>query len=573
MNKEYIYKHYSNDIYQGDLSNKVVSRFSISKEINTSGSSLDIEIQTDLDQKNITKTNDNLIDDDGNYVVDNQGNNIVSNIQYVFDDLPSLNDRIDVIEFSDDNPNGKVMFSGSVSKAVLSYKKSRYIVTALSYGHQLSNYLAKVLPVQVVAESSSQDSSITVDSHNQNPYPSGAQTIGISQIFQVGSDTELLKIVVPIENLNNVNFMAAAFLLFEGTPNNPGALLATVVRPLDNQTMTNTSFQIDQSITLTASTDYFFSILNINYDNGKNTQISFGTDSGANYADGELYSLEYEQDIGNTYTLQGDDLTFQIVSATGDTGNSFLSRDPSNILKESIKAFNASGGIPTYTSSSVANTNTIVSYTFKHVTYYEVLQKCVELAPSNWYWFVDPATNVIYFNKKRGSVDHTLVKGKHIDDINLSYSLEETVNKVEFSGGDTGSGNNLVDSGANTFSVDKYGNRLRIESDNRVKLESTSTTIIQSILNELSRPKFSTTISVPASKYDITSFQIGQNVSFANFNQLINSLVLQIYRIDYTPDEAVLTLEVLPPTQSKRIEDIRRNLNRQQTENNPDDTE
>jgi len=39
----------------------------------------------------------------------------------------------------------------------------------------------------------------------------------------------------------------------------------------------------------------------------------------------------------------------------------------------------------------------------------------------------------------------------------------------------------------------------------------------------------------------------------------------------YTPSLTRLTLAILPPTVSKRIEDIKRNLELQQTENNPDD--
>lgn len=221
------------------------------------------------------------------------------------------------------------------------------------------------------------------------------------------------------------------------------------------------------------------------------------------------------------------------------------------------------------TLSSVSTTNTVVSYMFKFNKYLEALNKTAELAPANWWWFIDPATDTYYFRPLATTTDHTFVLGKHLNNIVIDYSLEEVTNVSYLSGGDTGGGTNLLEYYSDAESISQYGTWLRTRSDNRVTSTATANILNESFVNQYKDPRFKTTVSIPATVYDLNTIHIGQVVGFRNFNSLIDSLQLQIMQKKYTGDSLELTLAILPPNITKRVEDIKRNLEKQQTENNP----
>ena len=73
----------------------------------------------------------------------------------------------------------------------------------------------------------------------------------------------------------------------------------------------------------------------------------------------------------------------EIWEDTGSTTVPYLSKDPSDILREVLDNYQSQGGRLTY-DSSIETTGTEVSYTFKSTTIYDALKKCLELAPAGW---------------------------------------------------------------------------------------------------------------------------------------------------------------------------------------------
>lgn len=564
MNKRYVYRWFTGNVYNGVLNPS--SDFTFTQEINTAGPSIQIVLPISFEDAEPALTFDEVVDDDGDNVADTNGNILVSDFDYLLGLIPALNDRIEVWEFSDDYPNGKLMFTGLVSKWGGSYSQNSITVSVLSYGVQLDNYLAQILPSQVLTSNDFDyiDSSDVVYS----PWKSTlSRTIGIGQTFQLSGDSGVIKVSITVGNPGTQS-VPIELSIVQGTPLSPGAVLGTVSRNIDPQDNIPTEFTFSTELQLLGGVTYHFQLLNDGFSPTDTQTLSVGIDSSANYASGSRYT--YDDSAG--WFLESDDIAFEIISSTGAVGSEFASYDPSEIMRSLLTNFQSLGGIVGYTEDSIEDTGTIVSYTFKFNTYLEAVKKVIDLSPANWYWYIDAAENILYMAQRSTEVDHRLILGNHVDDLDIEYTLENMKNKVYFSGGDDGSGANIVVYSAKDASISRYGNWLYLMSDNRVTRQDTVEILSEAQLNQDAYPKFATKVRVDADNYDITSFKIGQIVGFENFNDLVNSLELQIYSIEYTPDYCNLTLAVLPPSQARRIEDIRRNLNRQETENNPADS-
>ena len=66
--------------------------------------------------------------------------------------------------------------------------------------------------------------------------------------------------------------------------------------------------------------------------------------------------------------------------------------------------------------------------------------------------------------------------------------------------------------------------------------------------------------------YDIESIKLGQMIGFRNFGNYIDSLQLQVVGKSYTPEAVELQLGTLLPQITKRVSDIKRNLEAQESE-------
>lgn len=465
--------------------------------------------------------------------------------------------------------------------------------------------------------------------------------------------------------------------------------------------------------------------------------------------------FSYGADMDN-YVLEDDDSRTRVP---------YLSVDPSDIIKDALNRFNSDGGIPSFDhgGTTIDDTGTDVSYTFNVNTILEVINKGLELAPTDWYWYYDQAINNVHFHARPTEPTHTFVLGKHIIDLNLEKYIEDLTNVVYFTGGPqnpfisdpftgtagtaitshtgtvgatwslvTGSGaGSAVISDANrlrsnsateaswyasgesfssdmTISADVYiaswagntgligrvsqsaytyylakldptGNKAQIYkniagsftllaeaaysnpgtgtthnmqfkiegaelsllidgdtyvratntdiptgsraglrmvsadsnttgihyanfqvssqanqdvnifkkytdatslsdyrrglqrlNDSRVKLESSADILAQSAIDRGKEPRYQSSVKISDRVYDIESIKLGELVTFRNFGNFIDTLEMQIVRIDYTPAAVTLQLDTLLPSVPKRLEDVKRNLNQSDMVNNPD---
>ena len=283
------------------------------------------------------------------------------------------------------------------------------------------------------------------------------------------------------------------------------------------------------------------------------------------------YKLNYGESESVRVTLfsYGAELDNYILNDAGATTVSYTSDSPSNIFKDVLDKFTADGGVVDYDANSVQNADTVVSYTFRTNTVKEAIDKSLELAPTDWYWYLDMGTNIMHFKEKSVTPQHTFVLGKHFKRLDLEKTLEDLVNHVYFMGGDSGSGSNLLKEYSDNTSIASYGEGLNRYSDNRVTDTDSAEIIAQSLIDRNKDPVYRTQITILDTVYDIENINPGEIVGFTNFNNFIDGLRLQIVGISYEPNSVTLQLGSLLPSVPKRVQDIKRNLALQETENNP----
>jgi hypothetical protein len=269
---------------------------------------------------------------------------------------------------------------------------------------------------------------------------------------------------------------------------------------------------------------------------------------------------------------------------------------PQAIFKDILDKFQVIGGKADYDGSSTDNPGTTVSYTFNTSTVKEALDKVLELSPNGWYYRVDPADNIVYYREKSSGADHTFIVGRDIISIFPEKSSEPIINEVWFTGGEVG-GTPLFRYSQASGSKTAYGTRARKINDDRVIDSDTADIMAASILDALSSPLVRTRVRIMDSNsrgqgqgYDIESIKVGQTAKILGYTKKgstlwdqaiwdsdswdyditnIAAVPQQIMRIQYTPNYVDIELSNRQPEISRRIEDIKRNMQNIQTKNNP----
>lgn len=284
---------------------------------------------------------------------------------------------------------------------------------------------------------------------------------------------------------------------------------------------------------------------------------------------------EINQEYGSNENTQvqitsfGYDLSqYPVVDSSGNTTVTFSGADPSNILKSGLDRFTANGGgktFTTYASNTIDNTSTAVTYTFKVNDYKELLDITTKLAPSNWFYWIGLGDNLVRFRARPSTANHTFYLGKHIKSLSLRSYIADVVNDVLF----TGAGDPALYK-RYTVTPSSFTRRgLAKLSDSRVSVSASADILSQGEIDEKKNIQYRSTIEIVDGAYDIESIQMGDMVAFRNFDNYIDSLLLQIVGLSYTPDVVTLQLNTLPPTVPKRLEELRRAVDTQENETAP----
>lgn len=555
------YKTYSPDGTYLGLLPKVTSRLGFSQDINSAGSSIQIVC-------GIYPQNETTVEP----ILDNNGDPILTNA-----DLPILATSTDVIMAlgdSDDpalfkngnrvqawlynywHPNGKLMFSGQVNKISFRYGGSAAIaLTVYSDGIDLDNYIARGYPFAYTTDQS-QTSSTDRVSVVQDVF--GAWTY-YGQSYRTGvGQTNVGQIQLKMDGTASVNVY-----LLDG-PN--GNVLGSVSKLVSVPPDTVVNFDFPQLIPVSASTDYFIRVTVAN-----NNSIWLYRNSAGGYANGEMYQSDYSGGSGGgSYVANGGgDLYFVTKSGVPTTTTTYSTDDPVTDMAHGILLdYNARGGI--ITERDFVATGLSLTYPFVVATILDAIKKVIELSPTGYYSYIDLGTAEIDILPTNDSVaDFTIVRGKDINELDMALTIEQVKNYLLLSGGDTGGGTNLFREYKDGNSASRYGVRLSTKSDNRITLNATADAIGESFIEEYAGESQETTVSVLNKMIDITLLTPGKTIGFRNFGNFIDDMVLQITRRDYTPERVSLTLGRLPVTMPAEIQKLNRDMQMQQTIDNP----
>jgi hypothetical protein len=283
---------------------------------------------------------------------------------------------------------------------------------------------------------------------------------------------------------------------------------------------------------------------------------------------------DWDLDFGDSDALSvtllnnGVELNHIIMMDGTDTKVVFNSQDPSDIARAVIDYAQTQGAHINYDAGSIEDTGTTVSYTFNMNTISECLDKIVELCPSQWYWTYDPG-NDLYSLKSRPTVPaRYFTKQLDASKARLRRSIAGLVNEVYFTGGgDPALLVKTVDGAAQTA----WRRAILKLSDQRVLDQTTAELLSQSEIDRYKNPSFIGNITVNGNHPTaIETIALGELAGFINFGDYLDELELQIVGLTYNVDTVDIELDRIVPPTTKRIEDLKRNLDTVEQQNNPD---
>jgi hypothetical protein len=576
IQKSYLYKVYNNGRYLGLLPN-VVSDFGYAQDINTAGTQISVKVGVSSDSSNqpsqgalTDESSVNFTDESGNDILTEGAVGIVGTGADTT--LIKNGNKLLVYEVSGYYPNGKLMFSGQMQRWEAGFGgdngEEGVTVVAYSDGQDLDNYLLQGSPFVNDVSSTTHNATYSI---NQLVGSKGGTTSNfVGQTFTTGSTiTNVGAIGVLMEGA-----AVAASVTLKLWPSVAAANAGTGLLASSNLSVTGVGstavesvFAFSSPVTVTSSTQYFFTL-----EAATGSVIPVDYNSTAPYAGGDMYT----KTTFGSYTITPSDtvgslsdLSFKTYRSAGATTASFSSVDPSTGMLESIiDAYRSQGGVISYNSSTIDPTGLSLSYTFNTAKTYDGLQKALELSPDGFYYYVDVGSNTLYFKNTSTTPDFTITKGKHISGLTVIATIENIKNALYFSGGLV-SGANLFKTYQNADSISKYGQRLDLQSDNRVTIAGTADAIGTSFIAENQAEQYQTVVTILDRTMDITLFKPGKTIGFNGFGTFVDRLISQVVRVEYAPEFATLTLGILPPRLNPDFEKVKRGLIAEQTINNP----
>ncbi len=577
-NKTYTYKIYnSTGGFLDTLADEVITEPSWTQEINSSGSVFDIDIARTTNYGSGTDLAvGNIIDI---YVYYGEYANWVTHVP---DNV--VNEDGDQFIFASGSPNGRRVFSGIITRVIPKFGADYITISIASRGLELQN---------TVVEEYSKDFNST-DLPSDGPGGKwGNTSTGANQFiaqvitptitdylvsvqnpvyaYEAITDSPVTTILAVYEGSNPATDLPATNISTgNGQANFMGSSEVTWAEGLVYLSYTSSiGWQFNSGIRLIAGTSYIFVFI---------PALPYIVLPASDGPFGFVSSLTILQE-GNTLwrkvvgTGWVQNLTEQLFLTVelsgGDTTVPYNSQDPSQTVKDIMDINVFKDGVVTYNDSTIDYTGIVSSYTFNLATIQEGVDKMLEFAPTDWYWYVHLGANLLYFKPQHTTPDIYITKGKEIQSLELIETVENIRNTVYFSGGDIGGGVNLFIKRENTTSVDTWGRRIERVSDNRVTDTTTAQIIADGILDRYANPSYQTALELNANKTDIENIRIGQTIGFRNFDNFIDSLMLQIVSLQYNPHSVTISLDSLLPRVSRNIENIKRNLNLLETADNP----
>jgi len=552
-------------VYLGLLQN-VTTPFQYNQPIATAFVQLQITVGQTADVADQAVTP--ITDEAGNPITDEAGNNLL--IERQPDVVGSSNSNaliandniIVVVEYSNYYPNGLVKFTGYISKWKATFGASNDIlITCISNGQDLVNYPVQGTPIQDQAQTNT-DGNTTINNLTSTSFQiitPGASTTTLNritlQLASVIANNPTLTVNLYASSSSGILNLSSAL-----SANPPDATASAVVA---STSPTNYDFIFNYTYP-NGTPGYFIIILTTTDTNG----VKLYYQDGSPYAGGNLFNGKGLFPFDGTCSLY-----FKTFYSSSTINAAYVNDDPSFVMNDLVTNYNKLGGSITVPVGGYSNTNTLATYTFKMQTILQAIQATVALAPANWYWYVDPATGVLQFAKANTVADITIIRKRHINEIDIEATKENIKNTAYFTGGDDGTATstNILVKVSKALGGNRVG--LALLSDNRVNSATggtvTAKLIAQNYLNVNNSEQYIANAIIQDQTMDINLLKLGLMVGFSGFGNFVDNLLLQIVGVNYQSDQAILQLGTLPKRDTAVVAAIQAGLQYAQTVANP----
>ena len=292
--------------------------------------------------------------------------------------------------------------------------------------------------------------------------------------------------------------------------------------------------------------------------------------AGEGYGDGAFYTRNVDRlkNAGDWQLKSNYDLTFELYRRGGETSVLEASQDPTTMAKHVIDYGVSRGSQLRYTKNSLTPSNTKVTARFNVVTLKEAFDNILKYLPTDWLWYFDQAEMVLYVRPRPSTTTHIFELGNDIEYFEPEYSIENIVNEVYFTGGKKPDETTLFRHYVDLHSQSKYRKGLAKKSNQNITTDLSADIIVGSLLARGANPTVAGEISIIRDKHPEVVMP-GELVGFAGFPDDINNLQLQVLQVKITRHRYIIQLGTLLPKTSKRLEDLKRNLETMETMNNP----
>jgi hypothetical protein len=566
LQKKYVYKVYHQGVYIGMLPN-VISEFEYTQLINTTGAQITISVGMSADTASqapahiLTESGDYMTDESGNRLVTERVMDLVGNSDSSI--LINNGNEIYVYEYSDLYPNGKKIFSGQINRWEAGFGDNgdeKVDVYVISDGADLDNYIYGTNNFTLQISQTAHDTWLNID-------PSGFP--GIGQTFVPATSFIASKIAIWASAGGSVSSASSVTLtlkLYSGVPNGSYTLLDSASATITNQypTLQEVEFIFSGGNTLTSGGNYFIAVFSNTY-----AAIGVSNPPPDNYTSGTVI-VAYSSTTFSGPSSGGQDMYFKIYSSTAVVTTAvFTSYDPAQMIKDAVTDYLSRGGSISYSGSSIDMTSESVSYTFISATVYEVIKKALELSPSDWYFYVDVGSDVLYFKERATTAKYTIIKGRHLNNIKIAATIENVKNTDYFTGGLV-SGSNLYTKYIDATSVANYGQKLSRESDNRVTTTATADILGNAFIAKNKDEQYHTEVTIiDGLGIDTTSVKLGDMIGFSGFGTFVDKLLLQVVQLTYNAQGVQLTLGTPTKKLTTAVEEAIRDINLLETVANP----
>ena len=501
-------------------------------------------------------------------------NNDVDIIEYYggYENLVSHNgedyitDELEPLQITVGYPMGRTHFRGYVSKYKKKFRNPRegIDVTLLSHADEYNNIVYESVDTKIQSNNPTSKKLVGLghyaDSNVQSVVEYVAQTFRVTGLTTLSS----IKIFSSSSSSSSSSYPTLFLTLVKGVLN--GAVIAqskAQVSPDAGWVNFPVNVKLDPAVTYTfiLETDQAVS----NYAPDPITLYA-----GTEYSNGAFYIRDIDRfkNLSGWHLQNNYDLAFELYKRGGETSVLEASQDPTTMAQHVIDYGTSRGSRLRYTKNSLVPSNTKVTARFNVVTLKEAFDNILKYLPTDWFWYYDQAEMVLYVRPRPSNTTHIFELGNDIEYFEPEYSIENIVNEVYFTGGKKPDETTLFRHYVDLPSQSKWRRGLAKKSNQNVTTDLSADIIVGSLIARGANPTVAGEISIIRDKHPEIVMP-GELVGFAGFPDEINSLKLQVLQVKITRYRYIVQLGTLLPKTSKRLEDLKRNLETMETLNNP----